>query len=148
MKKWTVLIAVSTAMFAISACVPITAETAHVPSPENRASLQDLAQVFSKWDQHHDTSEYMDLLLHLEKCIWVAVEEEEADYTDAEIVAQIIYTVGVLKTAASFERHESFISGEIDQYAEEGFEDGERQSYQNLIWATEFCDGAQVEEEQ
>lgn len=132
--------------FTISACVPIPPEPPRDPNPITKAGLVDLASVFAKWDDSHETDEYFDRLVELEKCIWKVMElEGQTDFTDQEVVAKVIYTVGILKMAAQVHRQESFRLKEITEYHEDFVEETGRYSYQYLGWAIEFCDSSDHE---
>lgn len=127
-------------LFVMAACVPIQPVVPHVPVPSTDGSLVDLAGVFAKWDSHHDESEYLDILVEFEECMYHSTSEAKAlGFTDQEIAAKTIYTVGLLKAVASQERHEKYLEGELEQFHEEGLGVNERLSHQNLIWAVDFC---------
>ena len=85
--------------------------------------------------------EYYDLLIEMEMCVWRVMEiESQTEFTDEEIMAKIIYTVGTLKMAAQAQRLENFGLEEAIEYHDDFVEKTGRDSYRYMLWAIEFCE--------
>ena len=113
------------------ACVPI--------QPEPKDGLTDLASALAKLDEHPDPTEYLELLLELDVCVWEDLEGESTpNLSDTESVAITIYTLGALMAARTFERHEAIRAGALD---EEDSLSSERLWYQSLLLAGQGCEG-------
>lgn len=94
-----------------------------------------------KWDKSHEVDEYYDLLIEMEMCVWRVMEiESQTEFTDEEIMAKIIYTVGTLKMAAQAQRLENFGLEEAIEYHDDFVEKTGRDSYRYMLWAIEFCE--------
>ncbi len=66
--------------------------------------MTDLASALAKLDEHPDPTEYLELLLELDVCVWEDLEGESTpNLSDAESVAITIYTLGALMAARTFE---------------------------------------------
>lgn len=125
----------------LAACVPIPQEKPPEQAPVVRAGLIDLASLFANWDDSSQTDEYVDLMVELEKCIWVYLnlDDQASYYTDEEVVANLIYTAGMFVMAAMNARIQAVDRGEIEEYDEEFAIETGRYSYQDLGFAVDVC---------
>lgn len=115
LKVLPVLMLVAT--FMLTSCAPQTA-------------LHDLAGVFARWDQNDNASEYYERLIEMEQCIWRILDTEgPAEFTRQEVMVITIYSVGVFNMAAQAQGLSESTSTD-------------RETYQNLTRAVEFCKGA------
>lgn len=88
----------------LCACIPI--------QPEPTEGLIDLASSLAKMDGHPDSTRYLELLRKLDACVREELEGNGSPVlTEAEGVAEIVYTLGALMAARTFERHEASGSG-------------------------------------
>ena len=109
--------------------------------PCGEGGLSDLASVFAVWDDRHDESQYMALIVQLDECMSHATRElKEEGLTDQQIAAASINMLTIMMVMAGLEREERVEAGEIKQDDErESGADGT--SFQHLVWAVEyFCE--------
>ncbi|MCY3994244.1 MAG: hypothetical protein OXF50_23675 [Caldilineaceae bacterium] len=120
----------------LSACAPIPPYPPLEPPPsEIKAGLTDLANAMAKTDDpNNNVSEYMEALLHIEKCL--ADELGGGSFlTDEETTAFILYSIGALSTARILEKY--LTAQETD---EEVYTSYFRMGYQSLRLLKEDCE--------
>lgn len=125
----------------LSSCYPIPPDPPiEPPSSEVKAGLTDLAKAMAKTDDpNNNVSEYLEALLHIEKCL--ADELGENSFlTDEESTAFILYSIGALATARILEKYLA-----AQETGEEVYTSDFRMVYQSLLLLEKDCEESALE---